>query len=199
MNILICLSNNLLGRGLRKLLAPEREGNRVMVMAEDFDAEGFRPHIIIVDSYSLRRGLSFREPEAKVVLIDFGLGEEEITSLLLIYKIDGVLSTGSDLSHLKKALRAIGEGQIWIDNRNVKALIRHAESSSRPDESFSRKEREIVILVSQGLMNREIAERLCIGEQTVKTHISRIFRKVHVSRRSQLVPLALKFTAPLSR
>jgi len=52
------------------------------------------------------------------------------------------------------------------------------------------------MLVSQGLRNREITAKLYISEQTVKTHISSIFKKAHVSRRSQLVPLALKFRIP---
>ncbi|HTG81353.1 MAG TPA: LuxR C-terminal-related transcriptional regulator, partial [Geobacteraceae bacterium] len=60
----------------------------------------------------------------------------------------------------------------------------------------SRKEQEIVLLVSQGLRNRDIAARLYISEQTVKTHISSIFKKAKVTRRSQLVPLALKFRVP---
>jgi len=108
------------------------------------------------------------------------------------------MATTSDLSHLKKALRTIQEGQVWIDNRKVKAMIQHAESAMalNQDANFSRKEREIIILISRGLMNREIAEQLCISEQTVKTHISRIFRKVNVSRRSQLVPFALKLQLP---
>jgi len=48
-----------------------------------------------------------------------------------------------------------------------------------------------VLLVSKGLTNKEIASISCISEQTVKTHVSRIFRKLNVSRRSQLVPLAM--------
>ncbi|HEX9024402.1 MAG TPA: LuxR C-terminal-related transcriptional regulator, partial [Geobacteraceae bacterium] len=60
-------------------------------------------------------------------------------------------------------------------------------------DTISKKEREIIVLISQGLRNREIADKLCISEQTVKAHLSRIFRKTNVTSRSQLVPLALKF------
>jgi DNA-binding NarL/FixJ family response regulator len=197
MNILIHLNNQLLGTALCEFLAREHEDFSVRVMTRDLDTEAFPPDFIIVDNYSLRKGVPFRKPEVKVVMVDFGLREEEIISLLLTYRIDGVLSTAADGSLLKKALAAITAGQVWIDNRKIKVLIQHAESARTldPDQDFSRKEREIVILISQGLMNREIAERLRISEQTVKTHISRIFRKVNVTRRSQLVPLALKFTS----
>lgn len=198
MNILIRLGNFLLGEALCKLLECEPEGYRVIAFSDGAETDDFKPDFILIDSWSLRKEAPCTEQDAKLLLIDSGLGEEEITSLLLTHKIDGVLATTSDVSLLKKALQAISEGQVWIDNRRVKALIHHAETTRTPtlEEGFSRKEREIIILVSQGLMNREIADRLCISDQTVKTHISRIFRKANVARRSQLVPLALKFTMP---
>ncbi len=198
MNILIRLSNNLLEMALRELLACEPEGYRVAISSELQEIGGFDPEFIITDSHSLRKSGSSHDPASKTVLLDCGLGEEEIASLLISHKIEGVLAANTDMSLFKKALHAMSEGQVWIDNRKIKALIQHAECTKypNPEEGFSRKEREIIILVSQGLLNREIASRLCISEQTVKTHISRIFRKAQVNRRSQLVPLALKLTVP---
>lgn len=195
MKILINLGSSLLGEALKEALGREQEDYQLCTKAEFSQQKSFCPEFIVTDCHSLRRGLPFTDPEAKVVLLDYGLAEEEITSLLLTHKVDGILSTHSDLSQFKKAVQAINDGQIWLDNRKIKALIQHAESmrSAEQDVTLSKKEREIVMLISQGLMNKEIADKLCISEQTVKTHISRIFRKVNVSRRSQLVPLALKF------
>jgi DNA-binding NarL/FixJ family response regulator len=194
MKILINLGSFILGEALKAALEREQEEYQLLNVADFSQNEEFHPDFIIADCHSLRRGMPLTDPEIKVILLDYGLGEDEITSLLLAHKIDGVLSTHSDLSHFKKAVQAISDGQVWLDNRKVKALMQHAESLRSPeaDVSLSKKEREIVILISQGLMNREIADKLCSSEQTVKTHISRIFRKVNVSRRSQLVPLALK-------
>ena len=197
MNIMIHLNSRLLRAALSELLLREPEGFRVFTEEENMTNADHIPDFVLVDNFSLRKGVPDRARECKVVLIDYGLAEEEITSLLLCHKIDGVLSTTSDVTLLKKALQAIHEGQIWIDNRKVKALIQHAESSrgAGAEEGFSKKEREIIILIAQGLINREIAARLCISEQTVKTHIGRIFRKANVARRSQLVPMALKLRA----
>lgn len=198
MKILIRLSNNLLEMALRELLAGEPEGYRIAISSELQENGSFDPEFTITDSHSLRKCGSSHGPASKTVLLDCGLGEEEISSLLISHKIEGVLAANTDMLLFKKALHAISEGQVWIDNRKIKALIQHAECTKypNPEEGFSRKEREIIILVSQGLLNREIASRLCISEQTVKTHISRIFRKAQVNRRSQLVPLALKLTVP---
>jgi DNA-binding NarL/FixJ family response regulator len=202
MNILINLGSILLGKALQEQLAREPEGCQVLATADVRSCDGFHPDFIIADCHTLRRNMPFPQSGAKIILIDYGLSEEDITFLLLSYKIDGVMATTTDLRLFKKALHSISEGQIWIDNRKIKALVQHAENAkeSNLDESLSKKEREIIILISQGLINREIASMLCISEQTVKTHISRIFRKLKVSRRSQLVPLAMKLrissTAP---
>ncbi len=198
MKILIRLSNNLLEMALRELLAGEPEGYRIAISSEFQEGGGFDPEFIITDSHSLRKRGSSPGAFSKTVLLDCGLEEEEIASLLISHKIEGVLAANTGLPLFKKALNAISNGQVWIDNRKIKALIQHAECTKfpNPEEGFSKKEREIIILVSQGLLNREIASRLCISEQTVKTHIGRIFRKAQVNRRSQLVPLALKLTVP---
>ncbi len=198
MNILINLGNHLLGTALQELLARQPEGYLAYAAADIRVSYDFRPDFIVVDSYTLNCDVSLLQPEAKIILIDCGLSEEEIASLLISHKIDGVMATTTDIQLFKKALLAIKEGQIWIDNRKIKALVHNAEwaKTSNMDDGFSKRERDIIILISKGLMNREIATKLCISEQTVKTHLSRVFRKANVSRRSQLVPLAMKYLVP---
>ncbi len=194
MKILINLGSLLLGTALQELLAGEPEGYRTLAVPDTKGIDEFDPDFIIADCHTIRRIAPLLETEAKIILMDYGLSEEEIASLLLSYKLDGVLATTTDLDLFKKALQAISGGQIWVDNHKIKALVNHAESAvgAGLDESLSKKERDIVVLISQGLTNREIASVACISEQTVKTHVSRIFRKLNLSRRSQLVPLAMK-------
>jgi DNA-binding NarL/FixJ family response regulator len=194
MRILVYLGSFMLGKALQSQLEREPDGYQILAETGDTGVESFHPDFIIVDCHTIRRAISFAETGTKIVLIDYGLSEGEIASLLLSYRIDGVMSTTADLLLLKKALRAIGSGQIWIDNRKIRALVNHAESTKESGraESLSKKEREIVMLIARGLTNREIASISCISEQTVKTHVGRIFRKVNVSRRSQLVQLAMK-------
>ena len=198
MNILINLGNILLGEALQELLARQPEGYRAYVATDIRESDDIRPDFIVVDGFTLRRDVPLPESDAKIILIDCGLSEEEIASLMIAHKIDGVIATTTDIQLFKKALLAIGEGQIWIDNRKIKALVHNAEwgKTSDMDNGFSKRERDIIILISKGLMNKEIATTLCISEQTVKTYISRLFRKANVSRRSQLVPLAMKYLVP---
>jgi DNA-binding CsgD family transcriptional regulator len=59
--------------------------------------------------------------------------------------------------------------------------------------AITQREHEILGLIAEGLSNREIAERLFVSENTVKTHSSRIFDKLGVSRRTQAVQRAKEF------
>ena len=63
------------------------------------------------------------------------------------------------------------------------------------NESLTPTELQVVRLVREGLSNREIAQRLLMGAETVKTHVSHIFTKLDVTKRSQLAAIAVSFNA----
>lgn len=197
-NILVNLSNRVLANALADLLSSAPDGYLPDVALDIAHVNGFDPELVLVDAATLKPNIFIRWPEAKVILFDTGLLENEVISILLSHKLDGIIATDTDTPLFLKALSVIHEGQVWIDNTKLKALLNYAESAARAKniDKISRKEQEVIILVSQGLKNREIAEKLRISEQTVKAHISHIFRKVKVTNRSQLVPLAMKFRLP---
>ncbi|MDU0460852.1 MAG: response regulator transcription factor [Geobacteraceae bacterium] len=198
MKILINLKSVLLGRALQELLEREPEAYIARAVSNISQAGRFHPDFIVVDGCTISESVAFRDTGTKIVLLDSCLSDQDITSLLLSFKIDGVLSATTDLPLFKKALEVVMSGQIWVDNDRVKSIVRNGDAgkSAALDQSFSKREREIIVFVSQGLTNRHIAEKVQISEQTVKTHLSRIFRKARISRRSQLVPLAMKLRVP---
>ena len=63
------------------------------------------------------------------------------------------------------------------------------DERKREDLHITRRELEILALIAQGLSNREIAEKLFVSENTVKTHSSRVFDKLGAKRRTQAVQL----------
>jgi DNA-binding CsgD family transcriptional regulator len=63
----------------------------------------------------------------------------------------------------------------------------------REDLGITRRELEILALISHGMSNREIAEKLFVSENTVKTHSSRVFDKLGAKRRTQAVQLGKEF------
>ena len=67
------------------------------------------------------------------------------------------------------------------------------DERQREDLHITRRELEILGLIAQGLSNREIAEKLFVSENTVKTHSSRVFDKLGARRRTQAVQLGKEF------
>ncbi|MDA8412853.1 MAG: response regulator transcription factor [Desulfobacteraceae bacterium] len=198
-SILIDLSSRLLCQAMQELLNKEPDAFQAVTVDNLSAVKDFIPDKILVDANTLAQNPLARWPDAKLILIDTGLNKEDVIALLLSYKLYGIISTETDLQLFRKALKAIQNGQVWIDNSKLKAVI-HGQSlqnKSLGHETLSKKEREIVQLVAGGHKNKEIAGKLGISEQTVKAHLSRIFRKVNVTCRSQLVPLALTFKPTL--
>jgi NarL family two-component system response regulator LiaR len=67
------------------------------------------------------------------------------------------------------------------------------DEKKREDLGITRREFEILGLIAQGLSNREIAEKLFVSENTVKTHSSRVFDKLGAKRRTQAVQMGKEF------
>lgn len=191
--VLINLGSLLLGMALQEVVN-SNPAFKTFVATDSRAGCPVEPHHLVVDVNALAYDPQARWPNAKMILIDTGLREDELISLLLQHKFYGVISTDTPPEMFSKALTTVTSGQIWIDNEKIKAVLHNQPSHLKPAgrANLSKKEQDIVGFIAQGLKNREIAQRLCISEQTVKTHISRIFKKVNVVSRSQLVPLALK-------
>ncbi len=197
MRIAVHLGNRLLAEALYELLVANGYGD--VVVSGTSPANGSTPDVLVVDSTTLSRETLTRYPEAKVLLMDTGMETEKLYATLLSYRIHGILSPHTELHVLKRALKAITQGQLWIDNESVKALLQDTGAMSKKQKvsGITRREKEIIACVCEGLSNKEIAQRLGLSEYTVKTHLNNIFRKLNVTSRSQLMALALD--GPLAR
>lgn len=193
-NVLINLSSRLLCESLQGLMKQDTTTYRTMIAHDPEDKEGLAPHKILVDAATLEHVYPTHWSGAKVILIDTGLSEAELLRLLFQYRLDGVISTGTGADLFWKALEAIRAGQVWIDHGKIRAVLHsRASAGHASQESYSKREREIVLSIAEGCTNRQIAAQLNISEQTVKTHVSRILKKANVISRAQLGPVALKF------
>ncbi|MSM40165.1 MAG: hypothetical protein GJT30_11160 [Geobacter sp.] len=199
MKIVISLGSFLLEKALQDQLQEVPEVTDVVLLNSTSTPETFDPDFLITDVYTIKQKRPACLSGAKMVFLDYGLSEDSIACLIITNKIDGIMTPDTDIQLLLKAFHAMKKGQMWIDNCKIKALVNFADNSkdSVIAGSLSNKEREIVINISQGLTNKEIASQLFISEQTVKTHINSIFKKLNVTRRTQLVPLGIKLRGDL--
>ncbi len=190
-SILVAIGNRVLCESLCHLLSSRQPMD---VYADFFQKIYTPPDLVLFDSGRSLEALQTSYPNAKFILIDTGLNEQEITGLLLFNKIAGVISPDAEIELFIKALKVVHSGQLWIDNIHLKSLLGHNGSmtSSGSIKSLSCQDTKIVQFVVQGRTNKEIAEQLCLSEHTIKAHISRILKKLNISRRIQLASLFLE-------
>ncbi len=193
-NILVSLKSFLLCEALCKAISRDMNSYTAFPSHAVKISADLRPELILVDVANVNQGLYHRWPGSRVLLIDTGLSEEETVCLMRSYRLYGVISLDAGLHQLKKALDVILDGQIWIDNTRLKAILHGSVAGclAVKEDNLSKKENQIVELVSEGYKNKEIAAMLFLSEQTIKSHLGRIFKKMNITNRSQLVSLTIK-------
>jgi two-component system, NarL family, nitrate/nitrite response regulator NarL len=118
----------------------------------------------------------------------------------------GIFSEQESLETLRKCVRVVFEGQVWATSREVKLAL-EALSSVRTVHATSNgglhlltpRERQVVDLLAEGLTNREIGDRLGLSRHTIKNYLLKIFDKLGVSNRVELLFLTLTHPADTNR
>lgn len=183
----------LFGEGLKKLLEDDRDVNTIGIFNEGMDLKEIvklNPDLILADFnifYGLPEDFAI-DKQIKILLIGDrtwpSITDKQIPELCS-RGVVGILPPGTDSGLLKKALKAVSSGELWIDRKTIKNILSH-KSLLENKVNLTGKEREIVSLICQGYRNKEVAQKLNISEQTVKSHCNRIYKKVGVSDRLQL-------------
>jgi DNA-binding NarL/FixJ family response regulator len=199
--------------GLRKLLGAEAdleivtEASSAALLLSSLATT--RPDIVLI-STPLEPGpgpdvfatIQTSFPEIKVIVLSGASDQDEFVRNVRL-GARGIVQKSTSGSMLIKAIRKVQDGEFWLDRSTTAEVVRHfterrtetAVEPRRQDEgrlpSLSRREREIVNLVTHGLRNKELAERLQISEQTVKNHMHNIFDKLGVSDRLELALYAI--------
>ena len=121
----------------------------------------------------------------------------EVDYLLKAIEIgaDGYILKDAGSAELIHAIQMVVNGESYIQPDmipmlNSKMVIRNSDKEKI--KNLTKRELEVLILVSEGMFNKEIADRLNISERTVKNHISSIFKKIDVADRTQAAVFAIR-------
>lgn len=160
-------------------------------------ARRLRPDVVLLD-YKMPQVKGFSAlvgqvrahgPATQVVVLS-AFASTEIATKAAEGGARGYVLKATRLAAVVDALRTVARGGIWIDpalpRRVFEIFQRHTNESSGQNDGMTgltRREREVLTCVAKGISNREIAVQLCVSQQTVKTHLTRIFAKLAVKNR----------------
>lgn len=153
------------------------------------------------DGIAVAEQIKKENNDVKVILISLYDDESYIERAISI-GVDGYVLKDIHKETLLKAVRTVANGDTFMDSRITRKLMRQYTSlkhekqketvAAQSNAKLSQRESEVVVHLAQGLSNKEIADKLCISEQTVKTHVYNVFRKLEVSNRIELTLYAVR-------
>jgi two-component system, NarL family, nitrate/nitrite response regulator NarL len=161
-----------------------------------------KPHVLLLSStlegsttlgFEITRQLHSACADTKIILLMDAATPSAVVEAFRC-GAQGVFSRTESSKALAKCISSVHQGQVWANSAELRYLLqalREAPSMRmvdfRGEDILSRREHDVVQCVAEGLSNREIAKRLKLTEHTVKNYLCRIFDKLGVSSRVEVV------------
>ncbi len=137
----------------------------------------------VTDGIEATRRIRAASPTTQVVAFTSFSDRDRILRALDAGAI-GYLLKDAEPDELHRGIRAAARGEAPLAPKAAVALLA-ARAEAVPGADLSDREREVLILVAEGLANKQIARRLAISEKTVKGHLTKIFHAIGVVDRTQ--------------
>ncbi|MEW6613100.1 MAG: DNA-binding response regulator [Pseudomonadota bacterium] len=206
--------------GLVQILSQQRDIAVVACVApgalclEQFRA--MRPDVLLVHTGALQYPLSdflarFRAAAGKLPVLVFGHGlDDELIYNLIRAGAQGYIHENMTSEQVLEAVKEVRHGGLWIEKRVLEKLVYSALEVERLIEDsvkdriqelqklLTKREAELLRLVLEGLSTKEIADKMCLSEPTVKLHLGNIFKKFDVTNRSQLILMTFARVCPVN-
>lgn len=208
--IMIVDDHAVIRSGLRMLIEQDQTMSVVAMAGTRAEAlllaEREQPDIILLDlMLDEEDGLEFLpalcdiSPKSRVLVLT-GVQTTESHRLAIRRGAMGIVLKQQAADLLLKAIRKVHAGEVWIDRSMMGSVLEDVRSGRQQGPnaeatkiaSLTPREREVVALVSEGLKNKLIGERLYISETTVTHHLSSVFSKLEVSDRLELIIYAFR-------
>ena len=204
-NVMIADDHSLIREGLKQLL--EFDGTIKIVGEASNGIEClekmnvYNPDVLLLDinmpemnGIEVLKKMKDDNSQVKVLILTVH-NEMDYLMKAIDIGVDGYILKDSESAELKKAIRAVRDGENYIQPSLIPTLnnqLVNRDTDKDKISSLTNRELEVLIQVANGMFNKEISTNLNISERTVKNHISNIFKKIDVSDRTQAAVFAIK-------
>ncbi len=167
------------------------------------NVEKYKPDVVVMDirlpgssGIEACSEITERFPESKVIMLTSYAEDEMLFSAIRAGAAGYVLKQigGEDLV---RAIEAVGRGEALLDPAVTQRIFQEVRKAAKDEEAsafsaLTQQERHVLLLVSEGKTNREIAKALFLGEGTVRNYVSSILSKLGVSNRAEAAAFAVE-------
>jgi DNA-binding NarL/FixJ family response regulator len=152
--------------------------------------------VIVIDSDSIQ-GVSLEPASNAAIVLITEVSDGRSISRLLRSGVRAVLSRESDTDDILSAIYAAYDGLVLLNTTAAESLTaiygdHPFEVDGEPSEEITSRETDVLRMLAEGRVNKDIAARLGISEHTVKFHISSILDKLGASTRTEAVTLGIR-------
>ena len=166
-------------------------------------ADELSPDVIVMDirlpggsGIEACQEITDKKPDSKVIMLTSYAEDEMLFSAIRAGAAGYVLKQigGEDLV---RAIEAVGRGEALLDPAVTQRIFQEVRKAAREEEAsafsaLTQQEKHVLLLVSEGKTNREIAKALYLGEGTVRNYVSSILSKLGVSNRAEAAAYAVE-------
>lgn len=206
--ILLVDDHDVVRTGIRALLEAEKDmevvgeassGREGLRMVQEFEPDIVLMDITMSDMDGMEATRLMRSccAHSEVLALTIHEGREYFFEMLNAGAA-GYVPKSAAAEELMIAIRAVARGEVYLHSSVAQLLLQdHLRRARTDDETdaaddLTDREREVLTLVAEGLMNREIGERLGISPKTVARHRENIMRKLELHSRTELVKYAIR-------
>lgn len=209
--VFVAESTRMAGQMIEAALQKHRREFQVCTVTSE-SAEVFReleknqPHVAILSAelqdgsltgFRVLRQLRDAQSSTAAIML-LNSGERDLVIDAFRFGARGVFTRAHSIEALPKCISAVRNGQVWANNDQIEFLL-ELVMRLRPQQTvkpggmalLTQREQDVVRLVAEGMRNEEISQRLNVTEHTVRNYICRIFDKLGLSSRVELVLYAV--------
>jgi NarL family two-component system response regulator LiaR len=145
------------------------------------------------DGVEATRAITGQSPSTRVIVLT-SFSEDEKVFASIKAGAQGYLMKDVLPSELVRAIRTVHRGEAQLDPEIARKLMQEFTNPqpTAPKHDLTERELEVLRLIAQGKSNKDISDDLVLSEKTVKTHVSNILQKLHLSDRTQAAVYALR-------
>lgn len=203
--IMIADDHSMIREGLKQLI--ELEGDIIVVAQSGNGSETiekiveYKPDVVLLDigmpelnGLEVLAYLRDNQIDTNVIILTIH-NEVEYLYKAVDIGVKGYVLKDSESDVLIRAIRSVHDGESYIQPNMAQLLFKkmnNEDVNNTHNSRLTKREIEVLKLITEGMLNKEIAHKLCISEKTVKNHVSNIFKKIEVSDRTQAAVFAIR-------